>query len=267
MLMKKFSKNTTKNNTIHEINVVDMDKPDFLNCYIVMFSIHYHSRDNDYNYSENRGYSIKFENVENVIRFINCFNEEAEHNGVISTLKKLAEEMKNEEFEFFQFVCYHFNEDDYKDERVKSFKKAEIEDYFDEYGRRREVLVNTKFSPFTNIEMYSNEDLIALECEDNNSKTIPKLSYFLWLNDGDLENVPFDKDFLHTYIFEETDSHYHVRFNPSQLDRYGFIPALKNEYKGFGSSILVLIDKETLQLYSEEEPVFNNFKVRNKSFR
>lgn len=263
----KKNRKTRESEVIHSVDIVQMDEPCFLNCYLVILD--YKIQKNGSNSST--GEWLQFEDPKILMEFVNKIRTRSENDNLLDILRHFYNEYKNEEFVFCQQALNVIDElENLGNDSEIVIERCHVYGYFDEFGRKREVLINQSFSPLLNMEFYSDTlYLIPSETSDELFKNIPKGSYVLMLNDEDSEDdyPDRDKNLNFTYVFKETETHYHLKFLPHQLSRYGFIPEFKNDYKNFHDSIPVLIDKKTLQLSSIEEPLFNEIKVRNKSFK
>ncbi len=259
-MMKKLNQ-LNKTKQIDYVNVIERTAPSFLNCFLI--DIYYDYKDVDKNYGHSCSSNIEIKDEKNMIKIINTLNTDIEEFGFIKTLENLYDIFKDKEPDFKLSIESILKE--IKNENISvNFKDVNVVCYFDQYGRRRELLINRSFSPHFNMEIYGDLPLMDLD-EEKPSKSIPKASYVLCLNDSDFDDVGRNKDFEYTYLFDETETHYHLRLNPSSLLRYGFLLDFENEYS-YSDSILVLVDKQTLKLSSKQEPLFDSLKIRNRDF-
>ncbi len=263
------------NKKIIDINIVDEREPYLINTFEIGFSVEI-GRSHCY-------YNIEMKEKEDVIHFVNSFNEEilnhksdyfltlipsfvqkeSERTPIKDMIDRILEEyneyLKSKSLGEEQKIEFNLNrfikqKDKNTNEGIK-ISNAKITSYYDQYGRQRKILINKSIDFKSPISLYSPKSEVIQSYDGYDL-------YFM-----SVHNL-FESNDYHEIIVNSDDNYYYLTLFVRELSYSGFFKELNEKDKN-KNTIQISVDKKTLDLSMIDvvDDIFKGLKLKNYIFR
>lgn len=263
------------NKKIIDINIIDERDPYLVNTFEIGFSVEI-GRSHCY-------YTIEMKDKNNVIHFVNSFNDEISNhksdyfltlipsfvkkeserilikNMIDGILKEYNEYLKSKKLGEEQKIELNLNrfirQKDKKTNEGIKISNATITSYYDQYGRQRKILINESIDFKEPFALYSPKSEIVQSYD----------GYDFYIMSS---HKLFEVDDYHEIIVDSDDNYYYLTLFVQELSYSGFFKELNEKDKN-KNTIQISVDKKTLDLSMIDvvDDIFKGLKLKNYIFR